>query len=336
MIKLNDLKYYIKEFPSAEGILSHVTDLSIFKYYYPTLEVNALIHSPFRNDKNPSFGVFWSTRYNKLLFKDFGTNLRGDVFVFLTHLWKVSYIQVLNQIVVDFNLTDYFVTNCDKRYNKDTPVIYPEDYCNNLIKNNSVIQITVRRWNKEDVKFWSSYGIKKSTLEKYRVYPISYIFLNENIIKADKLAYAFREDKDNITRYKIYQPYSENLKWINNMVEGTLSGFSQLSQWGATLFITSSLKDAMCLHDIGYTNVVAPQSEGYIFKPHIIKDFKDRFDKIYVFYDNDDAGKKASRKLCLTYNLFPIFTDIFSYKDPTDYYKKLGKDKLLSCIKSQL
>lgn len=335
MIKLADLKYNLKTFPTEDNILTHVNDYSIFKYYYPQLEVNVLMHSPLRVDENPSFSVFHSRKHNRLMYKDFATGDVGNVFIFLMRLWKLPYKEVLNQVVIDFNLQDYFFTITEK-VSKGNPVIYSQDYYQNLIKHSVNIQITVREWSAKDIDFWVSYGITLSTLAKYRVYPVSYIFLNDKVIKADKLAYAYQENKDGIIRYKIYQPHSKELKWINNMVDGTLSGFSQLDKWADKLFIASSLKDAMCLHDLGFTNVVAPQTEHYIFKPHIISDFKDRFDKIYVFYDNDSPGALASRKICRLYKLSPVFTDIPELKDPSDYYKAKGREQLLTCIKMQL
>lgn len=336
MIRLNDPSYNIKELPTADKILEHVNDITLFKYYYPALEINALVHSPLRKDDKPSFGVFWSNKHNRLLFKDFGNGSRGNVFIFLMHLWNLPYIQVLNQIVVDFNLQDYFFSDECIKSSKSSPVIYSNDYYNNIVKENTIIQITTRDWSHSDRLYWESYGISISTLNKYRVFPIQYIFLNDKIIKSDRLSYAYQENKDGVIRYKIYQPHNKDLKWINNMVEGTISGFSQLDKWATTLIIASSLKDAMCIHDLGFTNVVAPQTENYIFKPHIIKDFKDRFDNIYVFYDNDKPGREASDKTCNLYNLKPLFTDTELYKDPSDYFKANGASQLLTCIKMQL
>ena len=199
------------------------------------------------------------------MFKDFATGERGNVFIFLMKLWNLSYIQVLNQVIVDFNLQDYFFTSDRIKSPKGSPVIYSSEYYDTIVKENAIIQITVRNWNNSDKLYWQGYGISNSTLNKYRVFPIEYIFLNDKIIKADKLSYAYQENKDGAIRYKIYQPYNKDLKWINNMVEGTISGFSQLDKWGTTLIISSSLKDAMCIHDLGFTNVVAPQTENYIF-----------------------------------------------------------------------
>ena len=36
------------------------------------------------------------------------------------------------------------------------------------------------------------------------------------VIPCEKYAYAYIEFKDGLPTYKIYQPFSENYKWLNN------------------------------------------------------------------------------------------------------------------------
>ena len=159
---------------------------------------------------------------------------------------------------------------------------------------------------------------------------------NIGTIKAQNNAYAYTELKDNVLKYKIYQPLYKKLKWLNNMVEGTLSGWSQMADSGELLIIASSLKDAMCLHDLGYKNVIAPQTENYIHKPHIIDILKSRFKEIYIFYDYDDAGINASNRIKDMYNLKQLFTMDNKLKDPSDFYRAKGGELLKQLIIEQL
>ena len=336
MINLNDIKYNIKTFPTSDDILDKVSDYSIWKFYYPELEVNELTNSPLRKDRNPSFSVFMSSKYNRLLFKDFATQDRGDVFVFLTKYLNLKYNEVINKIVVDFGLTDWYFVPEGVVKAAHTPVIYDQEYVNKLVKESAKLEVKVRDWNKYDIQYWNKYGVSLDTLVKYGVLPISYIFLNDFIITADKLAYAYTEFKDGVVRFKTYQPYSDKLKWISNLVEGTLSGWRQLDATGELLIIPSSLKDGMCLHDLGYTNILAPQTEGYIHKEHIINHLKNRFTNIYTFYDNDRAGIMAAEKTYNLYGIKSLFTDNPLLKDPSDYYMVNGKEELLKCIQKQL
>jgi hypothetical protein len=339
MINISDNKYASKERPDSELILSKISDYSIWKYYYPDLEVNQLSNSPLRSDKNPSFSVFLSNKYGRLMFKDFGNGDRGDVFIFLSKYLQLNYYEVLVRIIADFDLGDYFsvdLGSVKKTSKKSIPKIYTDEDLKSLIKESARLNVKIRDWSIHDRDYWMKYGISKSTLMKYKVLPISYIFLNDDVITASKNAYVYREYKDNTLRFKVYQPYSESMKWCSNLVEGTLSGWSQLDENGDILIIASSLKDAMCLHDLGFNNVIAPQTENYIHKEHIINHLKSRFKSIYIFYDNDSAGIKASEKMINMYNLKNIVTDSPFCKDPSDYYYIQGRDSLLECINSQL
>ena len=336
MIYLNDPKYSEKLLVDRDAILEKVSDFNIFKFYYPELDLNRNTKSPFHKDNNESLRIFWSSKYNMFMFKDFGgSGLRGDVFVFVSKLTGLNYYETLVRIILDFNLDDYF--NVDST-NKpiSNPIIYSEEQIKSFVKDSVVLQVKSRQWNYDDSKYWNSYGISTNTLDKYRVLPVSHIFINESIIVADKNAYVYTEFKDNLIRYKIYQPLSKKMKWLNNMVEGTLSGWSQTADSGEMLIIASSLKDAMCLHDLGYTNVIAPQTENYIHKPHIIDILKSRFKLIYIFYDYDNAGIRASNSICKMYNLKQLFTMDNKLKDPSDFYRAKGGELLKQLIKEQL
>jgi len=336
MIYLNDPKYSEKLLVDRDAILEKVSDFNIFKFYYPELDLNRNTKSPFHKDNNESLRIFWSSKYNMFMFKDFGgAGLRGDVFVFVSKLTGLNYYETLVRIILDFNLDDYF--NVDST-NKpiSNPIIYSEEQIKSFVKDSVVLQIKTREWNIVDDKYWNSFGISRETLIKYRVIPISHIFLNDNIIKADELAYAYVEYKDGVARYKIYQPLSKKMKWLNNMIEGTLSGWSQLSDTGEILILASSLKDGMCVHDLGFKDMLASQTELYIYKPHIMAILKKRFKRIFVFYDYDNAGINASNKMCEMYDLEPIFTMKKETKDPSDFYRAKGGELLKELIKEQL
>jgi hypothetical protein len=336
MIYLNDPKYSEKLLVDRDAILEKVSDFNIFKFYYPELDLIRNTKSPFHKDNNESLRIFWSSKYNMFMFKDFGgSGLRGDVFVFVSKLTGLNYYETLVKIIIDFNLDDYFNVDSDiKPLSK--PTIYSPEQIKSFVKDSVELQIKLRELRMADIAYWNQFGVRATTLKKYGVFPISHIFINENIIKADIHAYVYTELKDSILRYKIYQPLSKKMKWLNNMVEGTLSGWSQMADSGEMLIIASSLKDAMCLHDLGYENVIAPQTENYIHKPHIIDILKSRFKLIYIFYDYDEAGIRASNNICKMYNLRQLFTMDNKLKDPSDFYRAKGGELLKQLIKEQL
>lgn len=333
MINLNSPKYKSDLF--REDLLVYISDYDIFKYYIPNLQLNKAFHSPLRKDENPSFTVFFSKKYNMLLFKDLGTGERGDAFIFVSRLYNINYREAILQIITDFNLGNEFGLY-DLVLNSIQPVIHDKEFIYKEIKDATTIKIKIRNWEDHDIVYWQSYGISLQTLQKYRVFPIKYIFLNNEIIIPEKYSYAYSEFKDSEIRFKIYQPYSKFMKWINNMIEGTLSGWDQLPKKGKYLIIASSLKDAMCLHDLGYKNVLCPQTENYIFKPHIIEALKNRFKNIIIFYDEDPAGNKAAKRMLDLYDIPSITTSNIKYKDPSDYYKQFGSKQLKKIIDNDI
>lgn len=322
MINLNDSRFNIKQFVTEELLFEILSDYDIFNYYIDDLILNRAFESPLRNDKKPSFTVFWSNKYNRLLWKDHGSGDRGGSITFVMRLLGLGYKNTLEQIALDFKLDDRFLIGSNsKRYKTSNPIIHTREDVNNKVSDATIINITSRNFEYHDIKFWSEFGISEQTLRKYNVIPLRYIFINDRLFGADKYSYAYMEEKDGVVRYKIYQPFSINNKWINNLIEGTLSGWSQLDENGDLLIIASSLKDGMCLHGLGFTNFIAPQTENYIFKPHIVEDLKNRFDDIIVFYDHDKAGINAANRMNQLYGFKSITTMSEELKDPSDYYK---------------
>jgi len=332
MIDLTIPKYKANIKP--EDILKYISDYDIFKYYLPGLELGKAIHSPLRTDTNPSFSVFFSKKYNKLFFKDLATGERGDCFVFVSRLYTLKYPETLREIIIDFELHKEFGIK-QYRKSKNKPKIHTKEEIDKKVKEATKLRIKRRDWKEHDIIFWKTFGISSKTLKKYRVFPIQYIFINDEIIVAEKYAYVYIENKDNEVKFKIYQPFSKNMKWINNMLEGTISGWEQLPNTDKLLIIASSLKDSMCLNELGY-NVLNPQTENYIFKKHIIEKLKQRFNKIIVFYDEDKAGKKAAYRMKEMFNINFITTEDEENKDPSDYYKKYGKKELKRLIDNKL
>ena len=116
-----------------------------------------------------------------------------------------------------------------------------------------------------------------SLLNEYNVKPMGYYNLvkesNDQIkslkIEGEQIYGYFNKDGD---VYKIYQPKS---KHKFHKVKSHLQGFDQLQFNQPYLVICSSLKDALCLKGMGYNiEVIAPDSENTIIKPHIIEYLK--------------------------------------------------------------
>ena len=84
------------------------------------------------------------------------------------------------------------------------------------------------------------------------------------------------------------------------------------------------------------------QGEGFLPKPHIMNQLKERYKNIIIFFDNDfenpnNPGHTDALKICEEYNLKMVeIPSEFKSKDPSDLYKNYGREKYLEIMKSIL
>ena len=322
---------------SLDDILSKVTEANILSYYLGVTKVPCIISSPLRQDRRPSFGLY-SPDGRRIYYTDLSTRDRGGLFDLLGNMWGCSYNEVLTRINEDIskfnsstNIHKY--TPCTVRststYNKDTD-----------------LQCKVRNWRDYDIEYWASYGISLEWLKYAEVYPISHKIVIKDghryVFGADKYAYAYVEHKEGKVFIKVYQPFNNKYKWCSNIDRSVWSLWTKIPKFGDNLIISSSVKD--CLNIMCNLNIpaICMQGEGYEPKSKIIEDLKDRYKNIIIFYDNDynnpdNPGRKDSKKLSLDYNLKRVeIPNKYESKDPSDLFKKYGKEKYLEIMNSIL
>jgi hypothetical protein len=326
-----------KKLITKEELLKKVSDLDIYKTYAPDVEISTgkPIRSPLRKDDNPSFGFFIGEN-TELLFNDFLLG-GGDCIRFVQLLFGDTFFEALSRIVIDFNLTDdFYYKEVDTNYKPKKSNIDKSD----LLKKagTSLLRKRRRSWKKHDIEFWNSYGIDIKTLKKYKVEPISHIFVNKSIIACDQHSYCFIEHKEGVETYKIYQPFDTKYKWLNNHDESVWQGWDQLPEKGEKLIITKSLKDVMTIDCLTGIPAISLQAESVKPKPHIIEALKGRFDTIFVWYDNDfdketNWGLKFGENLAREFGLVHTYIDSsYQIKDPSDFAKYKGHDKARKLI----
>lgn len=319
-------------YASIEDIYKYCDHYDLFRHYIGNFTLGRPILSPLREENIPSFAVF--VKGNTVLFNDFLLG-GGDIIRFVQMRFNLSLKEAINKIVHDSGLTDKF--RSDNNY-KITPII---KYNRKLEQVKSTINVKKRKWQSYDIEFWGDFGIKKEILSKYRVYPISHIFINSKIIIADKYAYCFIEMKDNEPTFTIYQPFSTNNKWFKSHDHSVFYGWSQLPDKSESLIITKSLKDVMTIVSILDIPSVALQSEKVKPKEHIIEQLKNRFNTIYLFYDNDyknesigkiNYGREFGKEIANEFNLIQIEipdskANLYNAKDISDLAKNVGVEQ---------
>ena len=310
-----------KEPLTIEYILSKVSEYDIYASYIGQFKPGLIYNSPFRKDNNPSFGIFLSKRTGKLLFKDHGSGVCGDVIKFVREYTGISnYNEVLQEIVKRLKITNKTVLKSTK------PIESKE----------TVIGIVRQAFTKIDEQYWGSYHISMPTLEKYNVHSIKYYLCNgivKGIYKDENPMYAYKV----YNNFKIYRPLGDKFtKWRNNLTEFDVQGYAQLPKKGNLLIITKSLKDVMVLHEMGY-NAVSPSSESTFIPDVVLNDLKKRFKNILLCFDRDIPGVQNMRKVSLKTGLKGFLVHkSFKAKDISDAVKTNGFESVHDWLKKLL
>lgn len=328
-----------KEFVTKEGLLKHLDDITIYRMYLDGEDVSLRgnMNSPLREDKRPSFG-FYMGESNEVCFNDFVLG-KGDCIKFVQLKFGLSFFEALSKIAIDAGLENEFIIKNTFKTNVNTHGFPSRD---KIIENLNTVKLRKKKrdWQIHDIQYWRQFGISINTLEKYKVEPVSHVFIYDKIITCDKHAYCFKEFKDGIETYKIYQPFNEMYKWLNNHNDSIWQGWEQLPnnknirQYdGKTLIITKSLKDVMSIYEVTGIPAISLQTESTKPKQHIIDMLKDRFENIFILYDNDfdkevNWGYEFGKKIADEFGMIQILIPTESKsKDFSDLVKNHGEEK---------
>ena len=302
----------------------------VFEYYLDLPErltgQNVKIQSIFNpTERTPSMWIFLDTRTNQYKYKDFSTGNYGSKIDIIKEIFNLNYSKAVFKLIQDYNK---FTLDKGKYSQSEIKhhVKYKVDFCND------------RPWNKLDERFWLSFNVGRSILEKYNVKALEYYNMSKEDddglktlqISNPKL-YGYFDKEGNV--FKIYQPGHKKYKFIK--VKPYLQGLDQLEYNQPYLVICSSLKDAMCLKQFGYNlEVIAPDSENTMIKPYIIENLKSKYKKVITLFDNDTAGINAINKYKKLYEINGFCLSLS--KDLSDAYKEFGFDKVHGELKDLL
>lgn len=306
---------------TKETILDKTTQEEIFRFYIGVdFTINKAFKSPLRKDNVPSF-VVYSLSNGDLRFKDFN-GAQGSCFDLVMILYQVSFSETLYIINRDLNL-NIVKTNSINSYNRQYKDYKPDK----LLSNSKLLQFKPQLFTANDLKYWSAYGISEDTLKLYNVFSAKYIFLDKRLIlryNDYNPIYCYKFDNT----VKVYRPFANKgeYKWMSNVTKDDIQGYNALDFSRDTLIVTKSLKDVMCLHELGYS-AIAPQAEGNRNQYDAINTIATYFDKIFILFDNDDTGIKGANSLkeYLSMDSKIIFIEnIIKVKDISDHMKEYG------------
>ena len=295
---------------SLRDLLDKVDDYTIYSYYLGPFKPGKLMNSPLRNDdKMPSFAIFPS-KTGGLLFKDHGTGESGNALKFMKLYKGIETREELERellrIVRQFNPTSS-ATTVTRTY---TP------------KEDTDIGIVRQPFTEVDKRYWKQFHISLDTLKRFNVFSIKYFLCNRVVrgtYKEDSPMYAYKV----YDKFKIYRPLaSKYTKWRTNLTNRHVQGLAELPYEGGNLLvITKSLKDVMCLYEMGIS-AIAASSETTFIPDDILKSLRYKWKHIVILYDRDATGMKKARDYSKQYKLDAIFVHKkFKSKDISDAVK---------------
>lgn len=298
---------------SLKDLMEKVDDYSIYTYYLGKVEIGKLINSPLRTtDQIPSFAIFRS-RNGDLLFKDHGTGEAGNAIKFIKLYRNIQTRDELEQ-----ELLRIVRKTGSMRGEVNTPT-----YTKTVDSGPIDIGIVRQPFTEVDKQYWKQFHISIDTLKKFNVFSIKYFLCNSVVrctYKEDNPMYAYKVDD----RFKIYRPLaSKYTKWRTNLTNWNVQGLSEIpKEGGDLLIITKSLKDVMCLYEMGFY-AIAASSETTFIPDEILDSLKTKWKRIVILYDRDKAGMLNARKYSKKYKLEPLFVNKrFKAKDISDAIKQ--------------
>ena len=320
-----------EDYLHTDVVLSKITEYDIFRFYCPHFKkLGQKFKSDLRSDSSPTVSIIvWKGR---LLYKDFGRpDHTFNCWGYVMHKYSLGFRESLRVISDDFNLG---LTGQGTGSTIVAQTYGEQDFEE---KKHARIQIKRRDWDITDKEFWKQFCIGKELLLKFGVSPIKYFWINETRFKCYSNSYCF----DFNGNRKIYCPYETDHKWYSNTNKECIQGYNQLLPEGEIIFLTSSLKDIMCLAVLGYQSV-ALQSEMQMPDEMLIKELKSRFTRVVVLYDNDfnskdNPGQMMAGKICDEHTLINIYIPTeYQSKDISDLIKNYGLDVANNFIKNSL
>jgi hypothetical protein len=319
---------------TPQKILSKVSEIMLWRYYLGSdFKLGATVHAPYRDDKDASFSLFYSHRYNKIIAKDFGGHgFVGDVFHYVRMVYRLDFYTALVKVNLDFNLgLPYNSDKCRNLSSQRVTITGKEmrdiaKFEGSFKANNTVLQIVARMWEQADLDYWGSFGISKETLKKYDVYPINRLFLNKELVYTyapDNPGYAYFFPKSG--HFKCYFPLTRDKrrKFLGNIDNfKDIQGYYQCEVKGERpdklLILTKSMKDCMTIRECGY-DAMAIHGETQRFHIDFIRHIKKYYPTIISLYDRDASGMQGAKFLWKEYKIKPYFIEkYYGVKDISD------------------
>lgn len=317
MIRTRNILCSIRDIPS-EFIFE-----SYLKLNEKLIGQEIAIRSPFTNEKNPSFTMFFDAQAKQYFYKCFSSGFGGTALDFAQRLNPaLTKGQVISKLLQEYDAHLKGSGHTEREYKK--------------FNKYEVASFTLRNWNSLDAKYWGRYHIPSKLLERYNIAPIDHYVLSKEENGETKtlditrsMIYGFFKKDGSL--YKIYQPGNDTCKYFK--IQSHIAGWDQLKFESDYLVLNSGLKDGVSFVNLDIPNyeMVAPDSENVLLTPKQVEMIKPRYKKIFVMFDMDEAGLKAMEQYVLKYKFTAIKLDM-GVKDLSDCTERFGVQEVKTAL----
>ena len=298
----------------------------------------------------------------------FNCNMGGDIITYIMHTHKWSILETIDYLIKynKLNVTLDDVKNSLEedtsnllldRINRDAAIFYYRELRSKNGFSGMNYYTKERKLTKPTLdKFGLGFAPGKDRLYQY----LKNYYTKEQLLEAGLIV---ERDNGSICdkfRFRVMVPImDENSKVIafggralgDWKPKYTNSSESLVFDKGRTLFALQYAKeskrkgfilcegymDVISMHQAGFDNAIASLGTALTEKhAELIKSYRDI---VYLSYDNDAAGKKATEKnisILRKVGIEPKVLDLSPYKDPDEFIKNLGAKKFENRIKNAI
>jgi len=318
---------------------------------------------PFHNEKTPSFSI----SPNKEIFHCFGCGAGGNSITFLMEYEKISFVESLEKIANRYGI------NLNIEQSENSTNFFSQLYNIHIFAEKLFIENINTSSNKKIKDYFYNRGIKQETINEFKIgfandswddlFKKVKLNFSDELINKSGLFISSKKGTFDRFRNRIMFPIrnksnkivgfggrdisgNDSAKYLNSpetqiynkreILYG-LSESKNLIRKEKTVFLVEGYMDLIQLFQNGIKNIAA--SSGTALTIQQVSQLKKFVDNVYIVYDGDKAGRKAS--ITAGYNLLkggitPKIIEIPNDEDPDSYVKKNGVDYLNNLIQKPL
>jgi DNA primase len=341
-----DKKNQITESSDIVAIIGEYVDLKKSGNSYKGL-------CPFHNEKTPSFTV----DEKKQLFHCFGCGAGGDVVSFIMQKEGLDYVSAMkfladkSGIKLDDNISPKQNEKLNRYYdiNRDIMMFFYK----NLLTSKRAQSYLKNRGLKSRLVNTFMLGYAKDSRDDLLNYVKEKNYLLEDIenlglIKRSKNGSYYDKYRDRII-FPIINNYGKVIGFGGRSLENQMPKYlnspesevfkKRYNLYGLNIFKKQNKRELILVE--GYMDVISLNNNGIDLavaslgtsltkeQAHLMKRYADN---IYICYDGDSAGIKATERaieIFLEEDIMPKIIQLEDKMDPDDYIKKFGKEKFL-------